>query len=221
MFRVYVAGPLTRCGQDIACYDRIHLNVNIALAAGADLIAKGYNPYVPHYNQYMQDLMNVDGPDHDGWLAMDFEWLEHCHAVLRLPGKSPGADRETMHAEKLNIPVAHSLKELDAIHDIWLHMPERLNDLNFLAAWSERKPGVTDVIAGGTPRASQEGLNRLRADIQRQREENLQSLNEAAKREIDANNAREKLLSELRKAHPDCTVEVQDGGMLLVSLAKK
>lgn len=38
--------------------------------------------------------------------------LERCDAVLRLPGESPGADREVHYAISLGKPVYYGLEEL-------------------------------------------------------------------------------------------------------------
>lgn len=41
---------------------------------------------------------------HDEWLAYDRDMLLHCDAVLRMPGASDGADRETAYAAEHHIP---------------------------------------------------------------------------------------------------------------------
>lgn len=51
---------------------------------------------------------------HQDWLDMDFAWVEVCHAVLRLPGESKGADMETEFATSRGIPVFHSIDDLMA-----------------------------------------------------------------------------------------------------------
>ena len=213
MFRVYVAGPLTRCGEDAAVGARVHLNAQIALATGADLICKGYNPYVPHYNLLMQDLMNSAGPDYNGWLDMDYEWLSHCHALLRLPGESPGADKEVEFAKDHRIPVVHSVEALDELHDVWLHKSDLIHDPGFLALWHDKKPGVEAVIRKpGTLGPSWDVLDRQCAE----REAELAA---TAKKEQDRHALVEKLTGSLKREHPGVQVKVTEGGMIQVSLA--
>ena len=48
---------------------------------------------------------------HAEWLAVDFEFIRRCDAVLRLPGESTGADLETAHANELGIPVFHDIAD--------------------------------------------------------------------------------------------------------------
>lgn len=48
----------------------------------------------------------------DFWYQYDFEWLEKCDAVYRLPGESVGADKEVERAKELGKPVFHSFKEV-------------------------------------------------------------------------------------------------------------
>ena len=42
---------------------------------------------------------------HADWLDMDFAWVSVSDAVLRLPGESAGADRETAYAAERGVPV--------------------------------------------------------------------------------------------------------------------
>ena len=54
----------------------------------------------------------VHPEDYETWMKLDFIWVESCDALLRLPGESPGADREVKHAITLGIPVFYSMDEL-------------------------------------------------------------------------------------------------------------
>jgi hypothetical protein len=42
---------------------------------------------------------------YDDWLAYDLEVIDHCAALVRLPGESPGADGEVAYAKIMEIPV--------------------------------------------------------------------------------------------------------------------
>jgi len=46
------------------------------------------------------------------WLRIDAAFVARCDAVLRLKGISTGADLEVAIAEKLGIPVYHTLDEI-------------------------------------------------------------------------------------------------------------
>ncbi|MGC4050634.1 MAG: hypothetical protein QM757_14760 [Paludibaculum sp.] len=59
----------------------------------------------------------VDPRPVEYWYAFDLDQLEHCDAVLRLPGPSIGADNEIEHAEGLGIPVFYDQDDLVA----WAH----------------------------------------------------------------------------------------------------
>jgi hypothetical protein len=99
--RIYVAGPYTR--GDVC------LNVRAAVHAADQLLTLGYAPLVPH----LTHLWHTISPhDYEEWLTLDLAWLAVCDAVLRLPGDSPGADRECAEAVRLGIPVYHDLETL-------------------------------------------------------------------------------------------------------------
>jgi len=79
----------------------------------------GHWPYVPHLSVWW----NTFSPkDFETWMALDAAWLEACDVVVRLPGYSPGADREEVMAGDLGIPVytleawLAAVKALEASH---------------------------------------------------------------------------------------------------------
>ena len=69
----------------------------------------GFLPFVPLYSHFQH--MMFPRPYED-WLKYDFEWVEACDCVLRLPGESKGGDLEVEHAEKNGIKVFYSVDEL-------------------------------------------------------------------------------------------------------------
>lgn len=91
---VYVAGPLTT--------GDIEFNVKEAIRVGNALIEAGYAPIVPHLSVHMD---RVSPWPYETWMEIDFALLEVCAFVVRLPGDSPGADRECFLAMALGIPV--------------------------------------------------------------------------------------------------------------------
>ena len=82
--RVYIAGPYTKG-------DRSE-NVRNAMRAMDQLIAAGHEPLCPLLTHF-QDLA-FPRPWSD-WMRIDLAWLPFAEAVVRLPGKSKGADIET------------------------------------------------------------------------------------------------------------------------------
>ena len=91
---IYVAGPYT--GGDVA------INVKAAMLYGSRLIDEGHTPIIPHLTHFLH-LME---PRHyEDWLDYDFRLLEMCDILHRLPGRSPGADREVAHAKSLGLEV--------------------------------------------------------------------------------------------------------------------
>jgi hypothetical protein len=98
MLKGYVAGPYTQ--GDTA------LNVRAALRAADELFALGVAPYVPHLTHFWH---LVSPHAYEAWLALDLEWLEACDFLVRLPGFSPGADREVRRAVGLGLPVFHGV----------------------------------------------------------------------------------------------------------------
>lgn len=99
--RVFVAGPYTVPDPE--------LNTLRAILAGHTLMDAGYAPYVPHLCHFMEKMRPRPYGD---WTALDNEYLPLCHALLRLPGESKGADAEEALARSLGIPVFHDLLDL-------------------------------------------------------------------------------------------------------------
>lgn len=99
--RVYIASPYTIGDKEA--------NVKAQLVAYHELRDRGFFPFAPllsHYVQLVRPRLYED------WMTIDFEWLEACDAVLRLPGESSGADREVAHAAEESIPVFYTLESL-------------------------------------------------------------------------------------------------------------
>lgn len=92
--RIYVAGPYTQ--PDPAA------NAARAVEAANRIFDAGYWPYIPHLTHFWHP--QIPRPYED-WMALDLVWLEVCDALVRLPGDSPGADREVAQAQELGIPV--------------------------------------------------------------------------------------------------------------------
>lgn len=100
MVRVYISGPYSadpeRCTRD-------------AIAAADRLLRLGFAPLVPHLKHAW-----ITQADHsyEDWLRLDLAWVQAADVLLRLPGASPGADREVAHARARGIPVMRDIDQL-------------------------------------------------------------------------------------------------------------
>lgn len=95
---IYIAGPITIGDQT--------QNVRRALSIAEILIEKGFIPIVPHLALFWH---YTHPHDHEWWLDYDKHILLRCDALLRLSGRSLGADWEVSFALKNDIPVFHSI----------------------------------------------------------------------------------------------------------------
>lgn len=100
--RIYIAGPMSKG-------DKVD-NLAQALKAFRILMEKGFAPLCPQLTFFAEPFMNHFS--WDNWLGIDLPFVEVCHAVIRLPGESKGADLEVLHANKHNVPVYHNLSRL-------------------------------------------------------------------------------------------------------------
>jgi hypothetical protein len=125
--KVYIAGPISKG-------DLCH-NINQATAAFIALVKAGFAPLCPHWSVYSKSpfygwekdmeivgcgesllceatAMGNDEMTHEDWMRIDLPWVAASDAVLRLPGESTGADRETAHAREHGVPVFGSVGEV-------------------------------------------------------------------------------------------------------------
>lgn len=98
---VYIASPYTLGDKEE--------NVKRQLDAAEKLRAARFLPFVPLLSHYWQQ---VYPHGYEYWMLMDFEWIEHCDILLRLPGESKGADREVDRAIELGKTVYFDLEDL-------------------------------------------------------------------------------------------------------------
>jgi hypothetical protein len=91
---VYVAGPYSKPDQCV--------NVSAACRAADSVLRAGAVPFVPH----LTHLWHMLSPkEYELWMQYDFAVIRHCQALLRIPGESPGADREVAFAHDVGVPV--------------------------------------------------------------------------------------------------------------------
>ncbi len=108
---IYIAGPISS--------DPL-LGARQAVLAAGRLLRAGYVPLVPQLSVLWQMIEPVG---YEEWLEYDFRLIDKCDALLRLPGESPGADREVAHAEKRGVPIYHW--EIDILCNRSLHTTTR------------------------------------------------------------------------------------------------
>lgn len=99
--RIYIAGPISK-GNRIE-------NLRNAIEAADRVAKRGHFPFIPN----LYDLWSLTHPenDYEFWMTQDFCWLGQCHAIIRLPGDSAGADREVSEAYEKGLLVFHGLDE--------------------------------------------------------------------------------------------------------------
>ncbi|MBN1394765.1 MAG: DUF4406 domain-containing protein [Pirellulales bacterium] len=100
--RIYISGPLTSSGN-------VRENLERAMAAARALIEAGFAPFCPHLSYHLDPAEEYP---HATWMEIELPWVAVADAVLRLPGESVGADIEVDHAERLGIPVFHTIGDL-------------------------------------------------------------------------------------------------------------
>lgn len=92
--KVFISGPYTN--PDLI------KNVTNAVHVANRLVELGHTPFVPHlYHLWEQ----ITPHNYEYWMQLCLAWVESCAAILRLPGKSKGADREVALAVELGLDV--------------------------------------------------------------------------------------------------------------------
>ena len=106
---VYVAGPITR--DPFGC-------VRQSVEAFTTLRELGCVPFCPQWSVIAE---MVNGMPYEDWMSYDFDVIARCDALIRLPGESPGAEREVLEATVLGIPVfkAHEGGKIEAWVEDW------------------------------------------------------------------------------------------------------
>ncbi len=108
LIKVYVASQYSDGGK-ITNKRKLLDNVLDSIKIGDHLIELGFAPFLPLLNHFQDQIYPRPGST---WLKLDFQWLSVCNCVLRLNGKSNGADEEEKLAGKLGIPVFYNIEDL-------------------------------------------------------------------------------------------------------------
>ena len=98
---VYIASPYTL--GDVAA------NVAEQMRVAHLLLDLGFCPISPLLTHFLHIYRQRP---YEEWMAMDMTLLRRADAVLRLPGESPGADREVEEAKREGIPTFFDTDEL-------------------------------------------------------------------------------------------------------------
>ena len=105
--RAFLAGPYTH-GDPAQ-------NVRAAIQAAARILEAGHVPYLPH----LTHLWHLVAPrPYEGWMALHQAWQEQCDVTIRLPGHSPGGDRDVANGQRLGQPIYYSVDEFLADHPL-------------------------------------------------------------------------------------------------------
>ena len=111
---ILIAGPY-RSGAG-ADPDAIARNLERLEAAAAPIYALGHLPMIGEWVA-LPILRGIDTASGDGDVMYETarRLLQHCDAVLRLPGESSGADADVAIARERGIPVYTDLSEIPAL----------------------------------------------------------------------------------------------------------
>ncbi len=91
---IYVAGPYSSP-------DPVE-NTRQAILIADILLEQGHTPFVPHLNAFWHLIRHHS---YETWMRWCLQWVRRSDAVFRIPGASPGADREVVYAAALGKPV--------------------------------------------------------------------------------------------------------------------
>ena len=109
--RIYIAGPYRA-----ATSSEVDANINRARDAMVELLHMGHTPFCPHAHtaRFERDYPHVPS---EIYLEQDLRWLNHCDAVLRLPGweSSAGTRRELQEAADIGLAIYTSLDDVPRI----------------------------------------------------------------------------------------------------------
>lgn len=99
--RIGIIGPYTQGSEG--------KNTRAAIDAFVKLADAGHAVFCPHLTHF---VALVHPRFYEYWMAQTDGWFRVCEAVLRLPGVSPGGDREEALCLSLGIPVYRDIGEL-------------------------------------------------------------------------------------------------------------
>lgn len=111
---ILIAGPY-RSGTD-GDPARIATNLERLEEASAPIFHLGHVPMIGEWVALpvLRTLAQADAADGDVMYETAHRLLQHCDAVLRLPGASAGADKDVEIARERGLPVYFAIEEIPA-----------------------------------------------------------------------------------------------------------
>lgn len=103
MTRVFISGPL-------GAPEHWTENKRLACEAASRVMDAGFNPFVPHLSVAWLEVVSRRWT-YERWMAWCLDYLKVCDELIRIPGDSPGADREVSFAWSNEIPVFFGVDE--------------------------------------------------------------------------------------------------------------
>lgn len=113
---IYIAGPIT--DDPWGCVGR-------ATTVASRLNEQGFATYLPQLS-VLHEM--VDPQPYEYWIEQGLEMVSRSDAVIRLTGKSPGADAEMEYARILDIPTLDWYEDLNdpsrfrRVQNAWLNI---------------------------------------------------------------------------------------------------
>lgn len=104
---IYIASPYTS-------YANRQDAIDVQLDVFAMLLAAGHQPIAPLLSHYVDQRHPAS---YERWIEWYLAMVDVSDAVLRLPGESPGADREVDRAVDTGKPVFYSMSEIHKINN--------------------------------------------------------------------------------------------------------
>lgn len=98
---IFISGPMS--------LGPLERNIRDAMTAANILIKNDFSPFIPHLFSFVEITFPQE---YERWLEIDFAFIRISSAVLRLPGLSMGADKETTFARTHGIPVFTTINDL-------------------------------------------------------------------------------------------------------------
>lgn len=108
---IYVAGPYSS-GDPV-------INTDYAVRVGTALYKAGFIPVIPHLSMFWHFKTPMQ---YRCWMDIDFCMLRRCDVLLRLVGKSSGADEEVevAHCDGVQVIIAESRDIDDVVRQVRL-----------------------------------------------------------------------------------------------------
>lgn len=101
---IYLAGPYSQPEP----VENLHKVCKLA----TQLVDMGHLVFIPHLSAIWQA---VEPRPYDWWLDLCLGYVRQCSLVVRLPGESPGADKEVEEAQRYGIPVIYAEWDADDV----------------------------------------------------------------------------------------------------------